>query len=114
MKLNRIVFDVESLKHALLESDALTTLECVSEGVLNALCDLLFDGVRCTSLEATPASYFDTTGLAGDDAVICRIVWQHKHVAAALLAFERYRNLSSVHESLSFSVGTETLEQESV
>lgn len=101
MQLDRIVFDVGSLKHALLESDALTTLEGVSEDVLDAFCDLLFDGVLCTSLDVTPASYFDATGLAGGDAVICRIVWHDKHVAAALLAFERYRN-PSIHEYVSF------------
>ena len=101
MKLNTIVFDVDSLKHALLESDALTALEGVSEDVLDAFCGLLFDGVLCTSLDVTPASYFDATGLAGDDAVICRIVWHDKHVAAALLAFERYRN-PSIHEYVSF------------
>ena len=102
MQLDRIAFDVGSLKHALLESDALTTLEGVSEDVLDAFCDLLFDGVLCTSLDVTPASHFDATGLAGDDAVICRIVWHDKHVAAALLALERYRNPSRVHEYLSF------------
>lgn len=102
MNLNAIVFDVGSLRHALLESDALTALEGVSEGVLDAFCDLLFDGVRCTGLDVAPASYFNATGLAGDDAFICRIVWRDKHVAAALLAFERYRNLSSVHENLCF------------
>src|SRR2546429_239788 len=102
MKLNTIVFDVGSLTDALLESDALTTLEGVSEDALDAFCDLLFDGVLCSRLDVTPASHFDATGLAGDDAVICRIVWHDKHVAAALLAFERYRNPSGIHEYLSF------------
>src|SRR6266446_887349 len=102
MKLNAIVFDVGSLKHALLESDALTTLQGVPESVLDTFCDLLFDGVRCTSLDVSPASYFDATGLANDDAVICRMVWHVKHIAAALLALERYRDVCGVHKNLCF------------
>jgi hypothetical protein len=102
MKLNMIVFDVESLKHALLESDALTALEGVSENVLDVFCGLLLGGAHRSGLDVTPASYFDATGLAGDDAFICRIVWRDKHIATALQALERYRDVLAVHENLCF------------
>ena len=102
MKINTIVFSVGSLRQQLLERYTFEVLEGLSELALDVFCDFLLDGVQCSSLDVTPASYFDAAGLTGDDAVICRIVWQDKHVAAALTALDRYREVLAVHKNLRF------------
>ena len=86
-RIGKIVLETGSL---LRESYTLNTLKTLPEDGLDVFFGLMFGKLKSGSLDFTPRPIFRPTGLTGDDAVICHLVWTDETVTSALAATRRH------------------------
>jgi hypothetical protein len=92
-RIGMFLVESDSLVDRLRELDALDTLKGLPDGGLKEFCDLLS---KCL-FEGPPTPVFGSTGITGDNTIVCKFFWSDDAILSALVATQRKFLLFSSH-----------------